>query len=34
MRITTLFALLVVTLSAASGCKPDLIAGTQVEDSE
>jgi hypothetical protein len=34
MRITSLAALLLITLAAGTACKPDLIAGTQVEDSE
>lgn len=34
MRIPQLAVALVLALSAVGGCKPDLIPGTQVEDSE
>ena len=34
MRIPHLAVALVLALSAASGCKPELIPGTQVEDSD
>jgi hypothetical protein len=34
MRIRTIAVVVALALSAASGCKPELIPGTQVEDSE
>jgi hypothetical protein len=34
MRIRTIAVVAALALSAAGGCKPDLIPGTQVEDSE
>lgn len=34
MRIRTIAVVAALVLSAASGCKPELIPGTQVEDSE
>ena len=34
MRIRSLAVVVALALSAAGGCKPDLIPGTQVEDSE